>query len=438
MKWVIIELVATIIQCFISIDFVTKYLGWKRQKEVVKNYLGFGVAFLIETIATIFLNKITAFEGIAGLIYPTIVAVYCIFYLNGSIFEKIMIACMDNGLKMLSSVVVLTLISSITSVNVMDLIIYSGTERFLVMVFGISCYLFSTRMVLRLQKNNKFALSLKEWIAILGVFVTSFLAGVMVFQLLINSEESGKNDALAITIIGTLIMINALCYYIFVNISAKNRERIKYSLIELRLKEQEENLLSMKETHYEIQKIRHDMKNYLECAVILLHNEKSEEAKIYLSSLMKNKINFDTTIVSTKSDAVNAVISSKNSLCKKYKIEFHYEITGEVEKIPEIDISILLGNLLDNAIEACIHEIKTPLIHLSIYNKENYLVIIISNTIEESVLKKNPNLQTTKRDKLHHGIGNISVKDIVKKHNGMVQFYEKEDKFFVEVWIMLP
>jgi sensor histidine kinase YesM len=436
MAWVVIELSATVLQSLISTEFATKYLGWKREVRV-KNYIGFFIAFILQVSATLILNKITMFEGIGGLIYPAIIVIYGVIYLNGSIFEKIIIACIDNGLKMLTSVAVLTIISSITPFEVTHLIIRQGTERLLVILMGISSYFFTTRMVLRLQRKNKFALSIMEWVAILGVFITSFLAGVLVFEILITSSKSTKNDIIAVTIMGTLILINVLCYYIFVNMSAKNKEKLKYSLMELRLTEQEKSLLAMKQTHNEIRKIRHDMKNYIECAATLLHNGKSLEAKNYLASLLNDKMDFGNQIVSTNSDAVNAVISSKISLCQKQDIPIHYEITGAVEAISEIDISILLGNLLDNAIEACTKIKNNANIALSIHNERNYLVIVISNTIKESVLKNNPNLRTTKKDKLHHGVGSISVKDIVSKHNGMINFYEKEQRFVADIWLKL-
>ena len=381
------------------------------------------------------MNRITIFEGVAGLIYPGIVVIYGILFLSGSIYEKIVIACIDNGLKMILSISVLTLISYLSPLDVTHLITQQGIERVTVLVMTQSSYFFLTRMLLRLQRNNKFALSITEWIAILSVFITSFAAGVLVFEIFITSPNTRQNGFFAVLIMVCLILINALCYYIFVNMSAKNKERLQYSLMELRLKEQEKNLIEIKQSYEEIRKIRHDMKNYVECAATLLHNGKGSEAESYLSSLLENKISFGTQIVLTKSDAVNAIISSKIALCNKQNINFHYEITGSLERIPELDLSILLANLLDNAIEASGKIKDNREINLKIYNERNYLVILICNHIRESVLDKNPNLRTTKKDKLQHGVGSLSIKDIVKKHNGMISIYEKNHYFYVDIWL---
>ena len=338
---------------------------------------------------------------------------------------------------MITGISVLTLISYISPYEVKNLITQQGIERFIVLAMAQSSYFFLTRMILRLQRNNKFALSIMEWIAILSVFITSFAAGVLVFEILITSPNTRQNGFFAVLIMISLILINVLCYYIFVNISAKNKERLQYSLMELRLKEQEKNLVEMKQSYEEIRKIRHDMKNYVECAATLLHNGKDTEAKTYLSTLLENKITFGTQLVLTISDAINAVISSKASLCQRHNIIFHYEITGSVEKIPELDLSILLANLFDNAIEASNRIKNNREINLKIYNERNYLVILINNYIAESVLDKNPHLRTTKKDKLQHGVGSLSIKDIVNKHNGMISFYEKERYFYADVWLKM-
>jgi sensor histidine kinase regulating citrate/malate metabolism len=78
---------------------------------------------------------------------------------------------------------------------------------------------------------------------------------------------------------------------------------------------------------------------------------------------------------------------------------------------------------------------SAPKIDIRIYNEGNYLVIKVANSIKESVLKYNPNLQSTKKDKSKHGFGTVSTKDIVKNHNGMIRFYEKNNQFITDIWL---
>jgi len=118
--------------------------------------VGFTAAFLIQVGATLVMNRITIFEGVAGLIYPAIVILYAVIFLNGSIYEKIVLASIDNVLKMITGISVLTLISYLSPLEVTNLITKRGIERFIVLAMAMSSYFFLTRMILRLQRNNKF------------------------------------------------------------------------------------------------------------------------------------------------------------------------------------------------------------------------------------------------------------------------------------------
>ena len=109
-----------------------------------------------------------------------------------------------------------------------------------------------------------------------------------------------------------------------------------------------------------------------------------------------------------------------------------YRQTCEIEKNMEMDVCIILANIVDNAIRAC-EEVDNPTMGLEIYRDKNYLNIILDNKVAHSVLSDNPKLSTTKKDKKKHGIGILSVKSTAEKYNGMLNFYEKGDKFTVHV-----
>lgn len=435
MNWTIVEVATTLFECFVSTEFVTRYLGFKNKE--IKYYLGFTLSVLLQVASTLEMNSYTLFEGIGGLIYPAILVGYGMLCLNGSIFEKIIIACIENGLNMLTSVTVLTIINYLTPLDINQLITEQGVVRILIIFMAKGSYFFLTRIILRMNKRNKFALSSIEWIAIFGVFIMSFISGVFVFQMVIINPSNKYNDFLSVSAIVCLILINVFCYYIFIKMSAKNKEKMQYSFIEFKLLEQQKSLSEMKLLYDEFMKLRHDMKNYLGCVGTMLHNEKYIEAKNYLDSLFENKLSFGKQYILTENDAVNAIMNSKMSICEEQGIKMDYQISGSLNLFSELDLSVLLGNLLDNAIEACMKVENTPKIDIKIYNERNYLVINVANSIKESVLEHNPNLHSTKKDTSKHGFGTVSIKDIVKNHNGMIRFYEKNNHFITDIWLKL-
>lgn len=102
----------------------------------------------------------------------------------------------------------------------------------------------------------------------------------------------------------------------------------------------------------------------------------------------------------------------------------------------DMDLCIVISNLLDNAIEAEIKE-EYAAIDLSISIIGNYLNIRLKNRISRSVLKNNQKLQTTKSDKEHHGLGILSVMDVVQQNDGMHEFYEDDNWFVANVMLKL-
>ena len=100
--------------------------------------------------------------------------------------------------------------------------------------------------------------------------------------------------------------------------------------------------------------------------------------------------------------------------------------------ISDVDICILLGNLLDNAIEASRGNDRKE-IELYIMKNQGELEIKVENRITVPVLGGNTGLKTTKKDKKNHGFGIVSVKNIVEKYHGLMDVYEKNGKFCVSV-----
>ena len=105
-------------------------------------------------------------------------------------------------------------------------------------------------------------------------------------------------------------------------------------------------------------------------------------------------------------------------------------------KIDEADIVVLFGNLLDNAIEAAEKTVDKHII-IEFGIKAAYLSIVVSNTVIASVLRTNPNLETTKNDKYIHGIGLRSVHNIVEKYDGLIDFFEEDNYFGCHVMLVV-
>lgn len=114
---------------------------------------------------------------------------------------------------------------------------------------------------------------------------------------------------------------------------------------------------------------------------------------------------------------------------------------GNIEDIKhpilnDFDLCILLGNILDNAIEASQNEkINNRYIIMDIYNFSGYEIFEVKNKISSSILDKNRMLTSSKSNKILHGYGLKQIRTIIEKYYGHLDIYERNNYFILKVMI---
>lgn len=430
MMWTAIELIATLTECSIITHFMTKCLGYKNERYAVFKFLS---CIMLLAADEWFIGDIfTETAEIAILII--ICFAYCSLFLKAPLSDKIFCSFMPCILMLLTSAATLTFFQKVLSASFYDLIVMRDAYRLMILFVSKFLLFVATRLLLSLKRKEEYSLSIKEWAAILTVFLTTLAVGIAIFDALLHQEYG---DDFSIISISGLVIINVITFYLFLKISRDNREKLKMTLLEIQVKEQEESMLKINNQYTEILKIRHDMKNYIGCALSLLKEGKHNDAEQYLSKISYDKLGTVIQYVATSSNIINAVINSKLTLCNESGIIINCNIFGSIEKFSDMDLSILLSNLLDNALEACNRNKGKSRIDFRILDTKGYLNIIIKNTIEESVLSIDPKLKSSKKDKLNHGFGLQTVNDIVKKYDGMVHTFEEKNDFITDVLLKI-
>ena len=102
-----------------------------------------------------------------------------------------------------------------------------------------------------------------------------------------------------------------------------------------------------------------------------------------------------------------------------------------------MELCNLLGNLMDNAVEACEKIDGKRMIELSMSQDIDKIYIEVKNSIKESVLTGNKELKSGKRNKSRHGYGMKTIMEIVKKHEGHVDIWEEMGKFCISLVLYL-
>ena len=182
---------------------------------------------------------------------------------------------------------------------------------------------------------------------------------------------------------------------------------------------------------------RHDYHSHIQTVKAHLKLGQYAEIGIYLDKLNSDLINLDT-VIKTGNVMVDAILNSKISLAASKKIKIDAKaVVPKTLPVSEIDLCIIIGNLLDNAAEACI---KLPneadrFIRIYIDVLKNQLYISITNSVSGFAKKTGHDYLSTK-EKEGHGFGILRIDKITEKYGGFINRQSEEGVFATE--IMLP
>ena len=188
----------------------------------------------------------------------------------------------------------------------------------------------------------------------------------------------------------------------------------------------------------EFRLLKHDMKNHLIYMEELIRQKKDEEVCKYIDELLNSRGLSHQGIVNSGNILVDGLINYKIPYMKSLNIDFQAEIAIPFDlKWPEDNLCIIIGNLLDNAIEGT-QKLKEEerQIYLEMMLKVDNLFILIKNPcMEQSLMKKGGHFLTTKNEE-GHGMGLLSVKRAVEECQGSI--YTNVENGIFQASVILP
>lgn len=328
----------------------------------------------------------------------------------------------------------LNILSGIFGFTVPELIEMNGLIRIINLFVTKFVFFMFTRIIIAIKKKEAYTLNLTEWIVLVTIFLITVFAEMKIFDIAVEFKLS-ESDPSILAVGSGLFLIDILVYILMSRISRKNLERTQLLIDKMQLDVYKDRLTETQKQYNEIKSIRHDMKNHLQCILSLIKKTKYDESQEYVEDMLENKLDFVYQFIDTNNNIINVISNAKLTLCRNEKIKTVINISSFRLEMDDSDICVILGNLFDNAIEACKKIDEDKMIYFEISQKKGYVNFIIKNSIKKSVLKSNPNLKTNKSNAVWHGIGLKSAKETVSRYGGMIDFYENNDLFAVDVWI---
>lgn len=180
---------------------------------------------------------------------------------------------------------------------------------------------------------------------------------------------------------------------------------------------------------------RHDYHNHIQAMLALTQNP--EELRQYLWKLNDDLTAVDA-VLKTGNVMVDAILNSKLSLIKSRNISVNAKASvPETLNVSEIDLCVIIGNLLDNAMEACLRQAEgeNRFIRVYIGNIKQQLYICVTNSVGGQLRKTGKTYLSTK-ELGSHGFGLMRIDHLASKYGGYVNRQSEEGAFATEV--MLP
>lgn len=182
----------------------------------------------------------------------------------------------------------------------------------------------------------------------------------------------------------------------------------------------------------ELKKLEHDLKNKLTPIAYLVKEEKLDELNEYFNDILED---FSKLSVFKESGILelDGILNSKYKLGKSLGIEFKSYISiSDQFTIDGMDLAVIMGNLLDNAIEAA-SKVSYKWIKFSIKEVRGVLFLSVENSFDGYLKIKNNEISTRKNDKSNHGYGLKSVKAIVENYDGDIDITYNHSSFKVRI-----
>lgn len=421
------EIIASLSESFIVVRLCNRSFEFKNRQMA---WLKTAVFFIILSADNIFLSQHSGYETVSLILLLLATFGYVMIFLNGKIYEKILISMVPHITILPINLIALNVLRALTGVFTTEVIEPGGRLRVPLLIFTKLAFFFVCEFLIHIWKRNRYSLSSFQWILQLSCFVTTFLIGYLLWSIPV------KNDDIPLYFLASImiVILNVLLYIVMDKMQYDSVMEKKYEISRMNLAAQERFVDEARERYMEIRTLRHDIRHYLMATAELISIGRTAEAKDYIEKIIDEKINRAAGGIDTGSVVIDAVINNKIAACVKNNIEVKCMIDSRLNDVNEMDISILLSNVLENAISGC-KGADSPEIELIMGTRKTFTYIIVKNSIAESVLIGNPNLETQKEDKSVHGFGIMSIRKVAEKYRGTVEFREENNTFIAEIWL---
>lgn len=280
------------------------------------------------------------------------------------------------------------------------------------------------------RTEHTYKISAVHWITIFLVPVCSMLIAATLIL-------SGAASFAEIGSVSCLLIINIMIFYLYDEMIKFYGEKYEKELLRQQNNAYINQFEIIQSSQNNIRRLQHDLKNHIFKIRDLANQEKKEELLAYLDSELEF-IAVAKEYVHSDNDDINSILNYKIQEAKKSGASVQVCVKAPKKLgIQTFHLNVILGNLMDNAIQA-LNDSEQKQLNIDLELERGIMYITVENTYSGNVIWKNKRLQTTKKDKFNHGLGISNVERIVEKYNGTMEIEYDKEKFCVSVLLYNP
>lgn len=363
---------------------------------------------------------------------------------KNSFSEKVFTCCLPSFTSIFSDQFAYT-VALIISSNTLTSFDFSGNNRILSTLLYLFCTFIFIIVFLR-ALNNISSLPKRLHIflvitTVIALFVSSFLLNIIVEVDTNTLPMKYRIQLNSISIFIVIVFLSML--FLIQTISKAFQENIDLTeQIHTHEKNEERNKSVLQSTK-NLQKWKHDYSNHLAVIHELIESQSYDKLRQYVNH-QRESLPKTFPAINTGHRIIDAILTNKYAIARSENIPFTYSvILPEHLPVSDTEITGILGNLLDNSIEACkdmeqIQDTNSPYVHVSLKPQRGMFHIHVKNSSSGNYLYHfDGQLKTTKKDPELHGRGLANVIEIAETHSGFCNITAETDYFTVDVYIPL-
>lgn len=428
------EWVNNFIESFLYIVFLNQFHG-NRKGFFFRQWGSWIAVFLLFSNIT-FADSITFFHWSTTIIDCLVVIPYAIFYLQGNFFCWIASMILFN-LGLVGSVIISIGISAVFAPEGVGAWLAAGElHRIFLLVLNKLCLLSYMYAIL---KGKRYIWKRDNRIFYGTILLIPLLVIIMiclVIQLLLQGYDSNGNVGIFVALLLGILVLLIIIIFLYIH-AIKKHEKQKENELLLKMMEVQQNSFRKElESFDKLRKIEHDMKNYLLGIKYYIKKGELNTGLEYLDEVLKRLSESGNQIaaLSNMETLWETMIAMKFSEARELGIVTRQDIQpGCYEVINPLDLCVILGNILDNAIEAEVRNREQKEINVVMREHHHMVLIKVSNWLDDNQVEEARTLISRKENAMMHGLGLSNVMETVKRYEGRLETEIIENYFIAKI-----